>query len=509
MTSSPPTSLWERAARRFEPTGVDRWFDDFGGFCLHAIRWRPGDGPTPYQLEIADALVEHRRVAVRGPHGLGKTALMALAVHWFSVTRENRGVDWKIVTTAGAWRQLTRYLWPEIRKWTGRLDWDEVGRQPYNRHNELLALNLNLRHGQAFAVASSDPQLIEGAHADEILYLFDESKAIIAATFDAAEGALSIGNAYAMAFSTPGVPAGRFYEIHSRRPGTGDWWVRHVTKQEVQAAGRMDPTWAENRRQQWGETSAIYANRVLGEFHTSDEDSVIPLEWIEAAVERWHAWNEGDRRTTGPAAVGVDPARFGDDLTAIATKIGPIVTDVTTYARADTMATTGRVIQALNATPRSLAIVDSIGIGAGVVDRLREQGHRVFAFNAGSATERTDTSGSQRFVNKRSAAWWGLRELLDPSAGATLALPPDDALVGDLTAPRYAITSQGGRIKVEAKEDIVKRIGHSPDRGDAVMQACWVEGDTGGQGEAVPWNTAPSGVPGGAVRWDPGVSQWH
>ncbi len=180
------------------------------------LRWTPDEGPSDYQLEILRAVSEHRRGCVRGPHGLGKSAMAAWIVLWFALTRD--GQDWKVVTTASVWRQLSVYLWPEIHKWSRRIRWDVVGREPFTA-DELLLLQLKLVTGSANAVASDNHESIEGAHADQILYVFDESKAIPAAIFDAAEGAFSSGVAYAVAISTPGEPAGRFFEIQTRKPG--------------------------------------------------------------------------------------------------------------------------------------------------------------------------------------------------------------------------------------------------------------------------------------------------
>ena len=139
------------------------------------------------------------------------------------------------------------------------------------------------------------------------------------------------------------------------------------------------------------------------------------------------------------------------------------------------MLTSGRVLGIVRATPGRTPIVDVIGVGGGVVDRLGEQGVTVVAFNASGASENTDRSGELKMLNLRSAAWWRLRELLDPAYDATLALPPDDNLTGDLTAPHWKVTSTG-RIQIESKDDIRKRIGRSTDAGDAVMQACWEAG---------------------------------
>jgi hypothetical protein len=126
----------------------------------------------------------------------------------------------------------------------------------------------------------------------------------------------------------------------------------------------------------------------------------------------------------------------------------------------------------LETDPTMVAVVDVIGVGGGVVDQLREQGRLVAAFNASESTTSTDRSGELGFINVRSAAWWRLRELLDPSHGATLALPDVATLTGDLTAPHWKVTSNG-RIQVEGKDDIRKRLGRSTDEGDAVVQACW------------------------------------
>jgi hypothetical protein len=243
------------------------------------------------------------------------------------------GVDWKIITTASAWRHLEVYLWPEIHKWAKRIRWDKLGRKPLDERSELLSLNIKLRHGSAFAVASSNPELIEGVHADSVLYVFDESKAISAGTFEAAEGAFSgadpkggLPEAFALACSTPGEPNGTFYDIHAR----------HVTLGEAIAAGRVAEGWADQRKKQWGENSAAYNNRVLGEFYSSDEDGVIPLGWIEAANERWRAWDEAGRpEAFGRRAVGVDVARSGTDKTVMAILDGHIVTELRHTSRAD------------------------------------------------------------------------------------------------------------------------------------------------------------------------------
>ena len=76
-----------------------------------------------------------------------------------------------------------------------------------------------------------------------------------------------------------------------------------------------------------------------------------------------------------------------------------------------------------------------------------------------------------KFVNKRAETWWKLREALDPTYGSNVALPPDPSLRADLTSPTWKLTPRG--IQIESKDEIRKRLGRSPDKGDAVVLA-WV-----------------------------------
>jgi len=481
-----PVSPFEYAARVFERG--HRWMHDPVRWVTECVGFDPGGGLTPYQADILQAIPTRRRVAVRAPHGAGKTGTVAQAILWFAITREAAGIDWKVITTASAWRQLTLYLWPEVHKWAGKLRWDVAGLAPFTGR-QLLDLHLKLPHGIAAAAASDQSSSIEGAHADSILYVFDEAKAIPAAMFDAAEGAFSGGKpsglpeAFAIATSTPGPPQGRFYDIHRRAPGLEDWWPRHITLAEAVAAGRVDQGWADQRALLWGPESALYANRVLGEFHSGSEDAVIPLAWLEAAVERWQAWDEAGRPPLdGPKLLGVDVARGGGDQTVIARRHGPAIVSLEVWYAEDTMKTTAHVQAALSGY--ATAVVDSIGVGAGVVDRLRELRAPVLPYTGSAKTSVRDRTREWGFTNTRSAAYWHVRELLDPAFGSNILLPPDEILLSDLSAPSWnEVTGIPPRIQVEPKDNVVARLGRSPDRGDAVVMAFWSA--SGGVGSAI------------------------
>lgn len=380
-------------------------------------------------------------------------------------------------TTASAWRQLTKYLWPEIHKWAPRLNWGAIGREPFNA-NELMKRSLvRLPTCEAFAVASNNAAYIEGAHATVLVYLFDEAKEIPNETWDAAEGAFAqagkdtAAEAYALAISTPGEPSGRFYDIHARKHGYDDWFAYHVTLEMAVEAGLISAEWAAQREKQWGHDSAIYQNRVLGEFAESEEDVIIPLSWVEAAIARWHEWNESGRPDPqGDRRLGVDIARYGNDQSCIAERIGHVVREIDKWGKASLMSTAGRVKAALG---KDHANIDVIGLGAGVYDRLDEQECDVSPIDFRAGTSRTDKTGVRTFKNVRAAAWWNLRERLDPDSDEEpVLLPPDDDMTGDLASPRWRYDSRG-RIVVESKDDIKARLGHSPDVGDGVVLSFW------------------------------------
>ncbi len=400
---------------------------------------------------------------------------MSWAVLWFATTRDALGVDWKILTLASIWRQLEKYLWPEIHKWAHRLNWPKIGRAPFN-DRELMQLSLKLGSGEAFAVASDNPETIEGAHADYILYIFDESKIIPEATWDSAEGAFASGiETYWLAASTPGEPQGRFYQIQMRVKGYEDWYAKHVTLEEAISSGRINPEWVSSRKRQWGENSAVFQNRVLGEFAESSTDGVIPLSWVEQAQARYYDQVKG--LLPAPTALAVDVGRGGDPST-LSTRKGSIIEPVTKIDIPDTMQLVGAVVAQLLSLGKQLpVIVDIIGLGAGVYDRLQEQGFNVMPFIANEKTEWQARSGNFAFADTRSAAWWNARELLDPMNGFNMALPPDDddLLVGDLTAPTWKYMSDG-KIKLEQKDALRDRLGRSTDYGDVVVMNLWLEG---------------------------------
>ena len=481
-----------------------RWFSDPARFAREVFRWPEGESLTDYQGRAMQTAAESGRLALRSPHGAGKTTVAAQMLLWHSITRNSAGISWKSLAVAGSWRQLQFYLMPELHRWEHRIRWDVLGVPAWREGKQSFDLGLRLSHGELLAGASDDAALLEGLHADSVFLCLDESKSIPDATWDAVEGALSgPGEKFALAVSTPGQSEGRFYSIHQRAAGLLDWQVQHVTLAEAIDAGRVSPDWVEARRTQWGEASSVFQQRVLGEFSSGDADSLVPLQWVEEANARWLAWHEQGRpQPGGRLVVAADIARFGGDQTCLVSRRGDVVLAVETFGQLDTMAVVGEIVRRLQ-QPSDIAIVDEIGVGAGVLDRLREQRKNCLGFNASSASPGHDRSGQLGFLNRRAAAWFELKQLLDPAAGARLCLPPDDQLTGDLVAPRWNLTSSG-KVQIEAKADIRRRLGRSPDAGDSLAMSLTIGSSAGSAATVVKFDPTARPRQGDAVK-----GTWH
>ena len=219
-----------------------------------------------------------------------------------------------------------------------------------------------------------------------------------------------------------------------------------------------------------------------GNFNAMQDDQpkqVIPTDHIRIAMERWEKMEKPD---VPLRSVGVDVARGGDDQTIISKQWRNYFGELIKYRGVETK-TGGDVGVAImdNMQPderRSLIILDLSGVGSSPYDLLKENGFNVDGFVAASGSDLTDASGLLEFANRRAEAWWKFREALDPNSGEDIALPPDPELMADLTAPTWDLKARG--ITIEDKDAIKKRIGRSPDCGDAVVMCFNANARAGG-----------------------------
>lgn len=220
----------------------------------------------------------------------------------------------------------------------------------------------------------------------------------------------------------------------------------------------------------------LRSQMLYGDFEAGvmdDEWQVCPTAWVEAAMARWHP-----REPKGEMmSMGVDVARGGKDNTVIATRhahrlAGHAMWFDRLVVEPGTQTPDGNAVAGLVISRRrdkAPIHIDVIGVGSSPYDILRNAGQDVFGVNMSEAATRGDRTGRLRFFNRRSQMWWELREALDPTYGTGIALPPDDQLLKELTAPRWELS--GSTIRVESRDDIVERLGYSPDRATAICLA--------------------------------------
>ncbi len=209
-----------------------------------------------------------------------------------------------------------------------------------------------------------------------------------------------------------------------------------------------------------------------GNFGASQEDDawqIIPTAWIKAAMDRYKT---RPVPTAPMDALGVDVARGGKDKTVLTARYGTWFAPPLSYpgkATPDGPAVAALVAKALVGEPKAQVQIDVIGVGTSPYDTLRSNGFKVIPLAGSNKSSKRDRSGRLGFSNKRAAWAWGLREALDPDHGEDLALPPDRELLADLVSMRWKLVSRG--IQVEPKEDIIDRIGRSPDKGESLIYA--------------------------------------
>jgi len=206
-----------------------------------------------------------------------------------------------------------------------------------------------------------------------------------------------------------------------------------------------------------------------GDFTAGIEDDpwqVIPTPWVEAAQARWTRPD----KLKPMDSLGVDVARGGKDSTIIARRHDMWFDEPLVYpgsATPDGPTVAGLVVAA--ARDRAPIHIDVIGVGSSPYDFLNDMSQQVMGVNVAEAALGMDRSGRLRFKNQRSELWWRMREALDPANNTGICLPPDKRLLADLCAPTWRLV--GSTIQVASREEILEKIGRSPDFASAYVLA--------------------------------------
>ena len=408
-----------------------------------------GAEPFDYQQELLNDIANgERKISVRSGHGTGKSTTFSWAMLWFALTR----FPFKVVVTAPTSGQLFDALFAELKRWINELP----------PHLQMLLevkadrISLAARPSEGFISARTSraetPEALAGVHSEHVMLVVDEASGVPEQVFEAAAGSMSGHNAVTLLASNPTRSSGTFYETQTRL--SGSWKTHHWS---CLMSPLVSQDFIDEMKLRYGEESNAYRIRVLGEFPLADDDTIVPFHLIDAAVNR-----DVEVPTEAPVW-GLDVARFGSDKTALLKRRGNVVTDITQWQGLDLMQTVGRVKAEYDALPfhdrPSQIIVDVIGMGGGVVDRLRELGLPVRGVNVAETPSMAGT-----YLNLRAELWFKVKGWLE---GRASKIPRNETLIAELASIRYAFQSTG-KIKAESKEDMKKRGIASPNIADAL-----------------------------------------
>jgi len=435
-----------------------------------------GDTLWKKQIEIAEAVRDYPRVTVKSCHSSGKSFDAARIVLNFLYSYTNSIV----LTTAPTFKQVEDVLWQEIRSAYNNARCPEV------MTGEIFQTRLTISDGWfAIGLSTDDPNRMQGYHSSHLLIIVDEASGVEKGIFDAIEGAISTGHTRILLLGNPTDPTGYFADTFK-----SELWqkftiscfdtpnfvsmrnideLKNSTEEQRKKAVThpylITPQWAFERMFEWGVESPLFQARVLGMFPTEADDTLIALRYAEKACEREDATGNLRLREGDEWQIGLDVSRFGVDRTCFVIRHGNEVVDIVWYQKEDTMQVVGRAISFLRKYPEATMYIDEIGIGAGVVDKLKENEEftdRVVGVNVATKTDETE---NMKFVNLRAKIYWKLRELF---MNNKIILLDKGSMISDLTNIKYRFRSSDGALQIESKEEIKKRGLRSPDLADSL-----------------------------------------
>ena len=404
-----------------------------------------GANPLPWQEDFLRAVARgERRISVRAGHGVGKSTVCSWALIWHMVTRYPQ----KSVVTAPTAAQLFDALYSELKSWINKLP--PILKDLF----EVFSDRINLKDApessfiSARTSSSERPEALAGVHSENVLLIVDEASAVPEQVFEAAAGSMSGHSATTILISNPTRNSGLFYKTHHEL--ASDWFRLHVSCINIPL---VSSDFVRQIEATYGRDSNAFRIRVLGEFAIADDDTLIAADLVDAAMSR--DITQGDETMV----YGLDVARFGTDRTALCKRRGNVVVEIKHWGGLDLMQTVGAVVNEAKTDNPEEICVDTIGLGSGVADRLREQGFNVRDVNV------SESSAMNPNANKlRDELWLSVKDWL---ATRAVKLPKDDTLRHELVAPRYNFTSSG-KVVVESKDSMKRRGMRSPDLADAL-----------------------------------------
>lgn len=451
-----PPGTAEAAERWLYPTPAP-YMDNPQGWIEDVL----GEHVWSKQAEICQSVVDNKYTAVKACHGPGKSFIAARIFCWWMnvhVLGDAFGVS-----SAPSWPQVQAILWREIRrawlkgKLPGRITQECQWHMGDGRSSEeLIAMGRK--------PADYNEHAFQGLHARFILVVLDEACGIPVSLWTAVKTLLTNDNARLLAIGNPDDPGAEFKKFcdspdvntisisaYETPNFTGEWVPDEV------AENLVTPGWVDEREREWGTESPLFVSKVLAEFPDVSDQYLFPPSIIQTGILT-------DLPGIDSGRYGADISRFGTDKSVVYRNRGGQIRFEDSWGMLDTMKTTGNLVKIMQRHHRVSPVpmnIDTIGIGAGVYDRMREQGYDVSPFTGSERAYRPD-----KFQNRRAEEYWRLRTEME--RGDIDIDPYDLRLQTQLQSIKYWFNSSG-KLQIESKEDMRDRGVPSPDHADAAV----------------------------------------
>lgn len=442
---------------------AQRWREDGSAW----VRERLDEHVWSKQDEVLAGIRDHRRTAVRSCHGVGKSHIASRAVAWWLDT--NRPGEAFVVTTAPTFAQVRAILWRYIRQAhrKGALS-GRVNQTEWSIDGELVAFGRK--------PADHDEGAFQGIHAKHVLVILDEACGIPEDLWIAADALTTNPGCRMLAIGNPDNSSSHFARVCKptsmwHQIGISAYDSPNFTGEQVPtelAELLIHPDWAEEKRLEWGEDNPIYRAKVLGEFSADDPGKVV--RFSDVASCRMPQDTPRTAVELLPIELGVDVGGGGDE-TVIRERRGPVAGREWRERSDQPNTIAPLVLRAIRETGATRVKIDSTGIGWGLVGELVNLGatgaHQavIVGVNAAEASLEPEV-----YKNARAAMWWMARLHSQERTWDLSTMENADATVAQLLEPGWLLDLQG-RIQVEKKEDVIERLGRSPDNADALLLA--------------------------------------
>lgn len=445
-----------------------------------AHKW---DGtPNPFRT-ILELLAAGNWIGVESGTGVGKTFIGAAIVLWW-LENFDRSL---VVTVAPKEKQLELHIWKEMQKL-----------HPNFGKGVLSRLRLQMRKGNddwqavgfVAGVKASEQQLsaskARGFHAEHLLIILEETTGINPSVIQAFMDTADAPHNILIAFGNPDHELDALHKFcglpHVKPIRISQYDHPNVVLDNPQfVAGAATKIGIERKLQSYkSETNPLFLSKVRGISPKQSQFSLIRLEWLYRAAELWNDPEQREKHI-GEKAMGVDVANSVDgDPAAICEGAGSICTSIEAFRCPDANELGSLVFLRMRekGIKQEAVGVDGIGVGAGTVNKLKELNKEVLNIQSSEKPVESYTNGmkdEEEFNNLRSQMHWKARKDLqderiliapDPLSGLV-----DEELLSDLVAPHW--TTKNGKIVVESKDDIKKRLGRSTNKGDAFVYWNW------------------------------------